>query len=552
MRAPLLQLRKAKDAASDMLQWQQEQHMRTWHTLRSSSSSRTFAAAAQGRGSSASSNDQITAAARLVQGGYGQPGFVLFSLSAVQELVQYLNQQSLEAARRTLSSRGSYRGGGSGSSMGFGGMGGSGASHRAVTGEVQFQLYPECSEERLMGFMTSAFDAVGGEALVEDALKSAGIKFPAVPASSASAAAGGGLRPAGGFFRSMMRAGPGSSSAGADADNDTDDYDDEDSSGITTGALSAVAALMFAGDPALAAGGPNFFSTDLLARLVQSIAPPGLPGKTSSTAAPGGGRATSTQPGAWAAADGAAGDRSAAFYQAVAAEALKHPAIMEELLYRVFDMQGTMDRAISSSSNGSGPQHGRSGGTGSSSSSGGVRADPAAAAMAACAAVIAAGPAKSSTAPADGGSRGSGTYAASVGAAGSQGSSSSHGSRPRPPGSTTGSTSSMAGSGIASHPLAAAASSHGAAAQPKPAALAPAGSVGAASGAASSSASSAAAARAAPASALKTCFGCGGKFPKLLKCSGCSAVGVFVGYCSKECQREDWRTHKQQCGVRPT
>ena len=44
----------------------------------------------------------------------------------------------------------------------------------------------------------------------------------------------------------------------------------------------------------------------------------------------------------------------------------------------------------------------------------------------------------------------------------------------------------------------------------------------------------------------KKCFACGsygGEEGKLLKCSGC----LCVFYCSKECQKSNWKIHKEQC-----
>lgn len=46
---------------------------------------------------------------------------------------------------------------------------------------------------------------------------------------------------------------------------------------------------------------------------------------------------------------------------------------------------------------------------------------------------------------------------------------------------------------------------------------------------------------------LNSCLVCGGgqEDEDLRRCSGCrSAV-----YCSRKCQRDDWRVHKRECGL---
>jgi hypothetical protein len=45
----------------------------------------------------------------------------------------------------------------------------------------------------------------------------------------------------------------------------------------------------------------------------------------------------------------------------------------------------------------------------------------------------------------------------------------------------------------------------------------------------------------------KVCAGCGQMFPKLRKCAGCAAAGVYTGYCSEVCQKAAWPMHKKEC-----
>jgi hypothetical protein len=48
----------------------------------------------------------------------------------------------------------------------------------------------------------------------------------------------------------------------------------------------------------------------------------------------------------------------------------------------------------------------------------------------------------------------------------------------------------------------------------------------------------------------RICASCKEKDEKdeLFKCSRCATVGRVVLYCSKQCQREDWKEHKVKCG----
>jgi hypothetical protein len=46
------------------------------------------------------------------------------------------------------------------------------------------------------------------------------------------------------------------------------------------------------------------------------------------------------------------------------------------------------------------------------------------------------------------------------------------------------------------------------------------------------------------------CAGCGLEFPKLRKCAGCAAAGVYTGYCSEACQKAAWPVHKRECRAR--
>jgi hypothetical protein len=42
----------------------------------------------------------------------------------------------------------------------------------------------------------------------------------------------------------------------------------------------------------------------------------------------------------------------------------------------------------------------------------------------------------------------------------------------------------------------------------------------------------------------KTCRSCGVAPEKLMACSSCKKVR----YCSRECQKADWKRHKEECG----
>ena len=44
------------------------------------------------------------------------------------------------------------------------------------------------------------------------------------------------------------------------------------------------------------------------------------------------------------------------------------------------------------------------------------------------------------------------------------------------------------------------------------------------------------------------CLGCGVREFGYLRCGGCQTVPIY--YCNKECQREDWKNHKNQCESR--
>jgi hypothetical protein len=49
---------------------------------------------------------------------------------------------------------------------------------------------------------------------------------------------------------------------------------------------------------------------------------------------------------------------------------------------------------------------------------------------------------------------------------------------------------------------------------------------------------------------VKTCFACGNKDPKMRKCAACAPAGKDVYYCDSQCQRKDWKRHRDTCGTR--
>jgi len=148
------QLRAAKDLAADLLQQQERLHSR----LQSEVSSRTSS-------SSSGGHDRDTVLAALLRGRPAEPGPVLLSLTALQEMQQFLNQQSIQVARRTLSSR--TRGGGGSSSSSRG--------QQQGAGEVQYPRYELCSAEALQRFTRAVLDAVGGEGPINSALEYGGL-----------------------------------------------------------------------------------------------------------------------------------------------------------------------------------------------------------------------------------------------------------------------------------------------------------------------------------------------------------------------------------------